>query len=295
MTIKTVSFNSFISGKKLAVLGAVHGNEKAGTIGINKVISEIESEKIEILKGKVTFVPITNVKAYDANQRFIDRDLNRLLYPKESPQVNEDYVGNIICPILDDTDVLLDIHSYQAKGGAFAFIGTTNNDELEYCHNLGVTDFVYGWSDAFGGSDEQKDPRESMGTTEYARTKGAIGVTVECGQHLNENNPQIAYETIINALCYLGIIDKKHQIVKNDKFTYVKMKDVFYQKKAGSLIDGLKHYSYFEEGQVIANYDDGSQVKAPYDGYVILPCQKEVGKSWFYFGVATDKPLSANS
>ena len=290
MAIKVVSFSSLSSGKNFTVLGCVHGNEKSGNGGITKVISKIESGEIEIKSGKVTFVPITNIEAYKQNKRFVDRDLNRNLYPKDNPKCNEDFVANILCPILDETDILLDIHSYASQGGAFAFIGNSNESELEYCHNLGVNNFVYGWADAFGSSDKTKNTKESMGTTEYARSKGAIGVTVECGQHKNENNEKIAYETIINALVYLDIIDSKHSLKKDEEFSYVKMKEVFYLEKPSKSEDGLKHYSYFEKGKVIAKYDDGEEIISPYDGYVILPNKKEVGQTWFYFGVKTEKP-----
>jgi hypothetical protein len=52
-------------GPRLIVTGAVHGNETAGTQGIRRVLAEIDSSDIEIVRGSVTFVPVCNPLAYN--------------------------------------------------------------------------------------------------------------------------------------------------------------------------------------------------------------------------------------
>jgi N-alpha-acetyl-L-2,4-diaminobutyrate deacetylase len=42
------------------------------------------------------------------------------------PTDNEDLVGNMLCRLLREHDVLLDIHSFRSKGGSFAFTSYLN-------------------------------------------------------------------------------------------------------------------------------------------------------------------------
>lgn len=66
---KTISYHSIEPGPRLLVLGAVHGNETAGTKGIQRVLSEIDAKTLDLVAGSVTFVPITNPLAYERGQR----------------------------------------------------------------------------------------------------------------------------------------------------------------------------------------------------------------------------------
>ena len=60
------------SGVNVLILGAIHGNETAGPKAINRLISEIESGKIKLLKGKLVLVPVCNVEANKKDVRSID-------------------------------------------------------------------------------------------------------------------------------------------------------------------------------------------------------------------------------
>ena len=90
LPFQSISFTAVLPGKRLLILGAVHGNEVAGTHGIRRVIDEIESGALEILHGTVTFVPITNPMAYALKRRVGDRNLNRNLAPTDMPTEFED-------------------------------------------------------------------------------------------------------------------------------------------------------------------------------------------------------------
>ena len=58
------------------VMGAIHGNEKCGTIAIDRVMSEIDSGHLKIVKGQGDLpIPIANPKAYELDQRYFERNL----------------------------------------------------------------------------------------------------------------------------------------------------------------------------------------------------------------------------
>jgi predicted deacylase len=126
------SFRALHPGPRLIVLGAVHGNEIAGTRAIERVLAEIDSGTLPIVRGTVTFVPVTNPLAYRTGQRIGERNLNRNLRPNLEPRDNEDRIANVLCPLLAQHDVLLDLHSFQAPGEPFAMLGPPDNTgELE--------------------------------------------------------------------------------------------------------------------------------------------------------------------
>jgi predicted deacylase len=77
-TLRSHSIRALQPGPRFIVLGAVHGNEIAGTRAIERVLSEIDSGSLRIVRGTVTFVPVTNPLAYRNGQRIGDRNLTQL-------------------------------------------------------------------------------------------------------------------------------------------------------------------------------------------------------------------------
>ena len=191
MTVKIVTYRALEPGPALTALGAVHGNERCGTQATGRLIAAIDNGAVTLKRGTLRLVPIVNPRAYREGVRFVERNLNRFLFPKDAKNHYEDYLDPIVCELLDKTDVLLDLHSYASHGGPFIFLGTPDAKEIAYATDLGVADFVHGWTEAFG-SDKARDGRESQGTTEYARAKGALAITLECGHHHNADAPDSA-------------------------------------------------------------------------------------------------------
>ena len=90
----SVHYAAVQPGPRLIVLGAVHGNEVCGRLGILRVIDDLNSGRTRLLSGSVTFVPVTNPLAYNKVQRAGDRNLNRNLAPTDAPQEFEDHIAN---------------------------------------------------------------------------------------------------------------------------------------------------------------------------------------------------------
>ncbi len=285
--IKKVSFTALNEGPNLLVLGAVHGNEYCGTTAINQVIEQFQSGDYELLRGSVTFIPICNPKAYELKQREVERNLNRHLYPKSVKKFYEDHIDPILCSELEKADYLLDLHSYQSQGGPFVFLSGADKIEEEFARSLGVDHFVCGWSEAFGSGTEktQESVNASMGTTEYARQFKAKAVTLECGHHHNDDNPDIGKKAIISALKHLSLIGGKPLINSNNQQYCVRMSKVFYKEKPGSWTKTWQNFDKIEKGEDFIVYDDGTKICADQSGYLILPKSfAEVGQDWVYFG-----------
>jgi predicted deacylase len=295
MTVKVVTYHALEPGIALTVLGAVHGNERCGAEAIGRLIADVDNGVVILKRGTLQLVPVANPKAYLGRVRFVERNLNRYLYPKEERLRYEDHLDPILCGLLDRTDVLLDLHSYTSQGGPFIFLGGHNAEELTYAKALGVSDFVCGWTEAFGGSNGSK---ESQGTTEYARTKGALAVTLECGHHDNADAVEIGYRAILLAMVHMDMLDAEttaalrlHRESSPDKQRLVRMKSVYRREEGAFLSRQWKHFDCVSKGEAMAVLANGKILPAPEDGFIVLPKDKaSTAEEWFYFGTETAFP-----
>ena len=315
--LRVHQFHGLRPGPRLLVLGAVHGNETAGTQGIHRVVAELDQGALRIARGCVTFVPVTNPLAHQLGRRMGDRNLNRNLGPSAVPQDFEDRIANVLCPLLDSHDALLDLHSFQGAGEAFVMIGPENNtDELEpFAHaadeerlarHLGVRRVVDGWLSVYErgvarrreraqriGTALDADPSYGVGTTEYMRSRGGWSMTLECGQHADPQAPQVAYTAIRQALALLGLADLPLAPPRTDH-EVLRLVEVIDRLHADDRF--VREWASFDPvraGEPIGVRADGHIVAAPADGRIVFPNSKaEPGHEWFYFAQASGRALA---
>jgi len=292
--IKSVSFSGLESGPKFLVLGSVHGNEKCGAYAIQRILKEFDDGQLVMKKGSVTFVPICNPRAFDADTRFIERNLNRYMVPQQNPTTYEAKIGNILCPLLENCDVLLDLHSYTAGGDPFAIVGTFNPKEYAFAACLGAAAVLTEWEEAHDAShkknDEPVNPDEAIGMTGYARRCGAIAVLIECGQHKDAASTEAAYRAVRNALTFLGLVTTDVS-TKTAPAKRVSVKKVFYRGEGGSFTKPWKHMESVKKGEIIAKDENNAPVTIPDDGYLIMPYEATpAGTEWFYWGQEKPTP-----
>src|SRR6202008_3796057 len=176
-------------------------------------------DRLQLLRGQLTMVPVANPLARRRMQREGERNLNRLFQPTAPGVEPADYearITDLLCPLLDAHDVLLDLHSFQSAGEAFAMIGPRDNsgtlepfarafEEGQLAFHLGTPRVVEGWLDIYaagleqGAGGQQADEGEvafGKGTNEYMRSRGGYGVPLECGQHQDPAAPEVAHRAI---------------------------------------------------------------------------------------------------
>ena len=263
------------------------------------------------MRGRLTMVPVTNPLAYAMRRRTGDRNLNRKLAPTDTPREYEDHVANWLCPLLAQHEVLLDLHSFRSPGAPFVMVGPQDNrGALEpFAHaareealalRLGVQRAVDGWLGTyaagaarraefgrFTGVELDTDPRYGIGTTEYMRSLGGWSLTLECGQHDDPAAPDVAYRAIVNTLAHLKLIDAPDP-APAARMEGLRLCDVVPRLHAGDAF--VREWTSFDPvhaGQPIARRHDGTEVRAPRDGYVVFPnVAAEVGNEWFYLAQA---------
>jgi predicted deacylase len=309
--LATHSFHGLAPGPRLLVLGAVHGNEVCGAKAIAQILKDMNSGQLTIERGSVTFVPVTNPLAYQLKRRTGDRNLNRNMAPSAIPQDFEDRIANVLCPLLDSHEVLLDLHSFHTGGAPFVMIGPQNNrGPLEpFCHAeaemqlalcTGAPRIVEGWLDTYSRGVARRaaapmptgttraqtlvtNPNYGVGTTEYMRSRGGYGVTLECGQHDDPQAVDVARHAILQTLALLGMIDRPLQ-ASPDEREILRLVDVFDREHVGdSFPREWRSFDAVKAGEVIGTRHSGEQLKAPHDGFVVFPNPRgEPGQEWFY-------------
>ncbi|MBA4326823.1 MAG: succinylglutamate desuccinylase [Polaromonas sp.] len=309
--LPTHTFHGLAPGPKLLVLGAVHGNEVCGAKAITQLLQDIHNGQLSIERGTVTFVPITNPMAHQLKQRTGERNLNRNMAPSAIPQDFEDRIANVLCPLLEAHEVLLDLHSFHTGGAPFVMIGPQNNSgplepfsqaeaEMQLALCTGAPRIVEGWLDTYArgvsrraaapvaaGSTRAQtlvtNPNYGVGTTEYMRSRGGYGVTLECGQHDDPQAVQVARRAIEQTLALLKMVTLPVEAMPAER-EILRLVDVTDRGHAGdSFAREWRSFDPVKAGEIIGTRHSGAEVKAPHDGFVVFPNPRaEPGQEWFY-------------
>ena len=313
--LRSVSYRGLAPGPRLLVLGAVHGNETCGTQAITQLIAELDAGALAIARGTVTFVPITNPLAYRLGQRVGDRNLNRNMAPSAIPQDFEDCIANQLCPLLDAHDALLDLHSFHTGGAPFVMIGPQNNQgtlepfahadqEMQLALHTGPHRIVEGWLDTYARGVQRRaaapaaplassssraqsrvtDPNYGVGTTEYMRSRGGYGVTLECGQHDDPQAVQVARHAILQTLALLGLAALPLAPEPAER-EILRLVDVMDREHASdSFSRAWRSFDAVSAGEIIGVRESGDEIRAQADGFVVFPNPNApAGQEWFYF------------
>ena len=310
--LRAHQFAGLDPGPRLIVLGAVHGNETCGTRAIERVLADIDGGVLCIERGLLTLVPVANPLAYAKGERRGERNLNRRLLPSDAPAEYEDRIANVLCPWLAAHDVLLDLHSFASPGRPFVMRGPADNAgplepfahaaaEGRFAAHLGPSRIVEGWMAAYAqgaarrrtlGLLDDADPSYGIGTTEYMRSQGGYGVTLECGQHGDAAAPEVGYRAIRQAIALLGLADTL-LAPPPAEFERLRLTEVVdRQHEADRFVRPWRSFDAVHAGEHVGERHDGTAVIARADGHIVFPDVNALpGHEWFYFAEASERPL----
>jgi succinylglutamate desuccinylase len=318
--LKAHTYHGLRPGHRLIVTGAVHGNETAGTRAIERVLDDLARGEFEIVRGSATFVPVCNPLAYAKGQRAGERNLNRRLAPTRAPTEYEDHVANVLCPLLATHEVLLDLHSFRSPGRPFVLRGPADNQgslepfaheekETQLAAHVGPNRVVEGWMSAYALGIERRraraaagdtaaaaaieDPSYGIGTTEYMRSQGGWGITLECGQHDDPLAPEVGYRAIRQTLALLQLADLPLEPPQRP-FECLRLASVVDRHAQGdAFAQEWKSFDALAAGDLVARRADGTEVRAPEAGYIVFPdASARPGHEWFYFARASERPIA---
>jgi uncharacterized protein len=251
------------AGPVLGLTAAVHGNELNGLPVIQRIFSNIDPQQ---LRGTLVGVPVVNIPAYLANQRyFIDgADLNRLMPGKADGNVSQIYAYRILKKLVRHFEYLLDLHT--------ASMGRINSYYIRANLDHPVTARLAELQNAEiivnnAGAD---------GTLRSAAADlGIHAITVEAGdpQRFQKGMIRSAITGAFNVMRYLDMIDEP--IVEPDEPAVVCQHSYWLYTNAGGLLEVFpKITDRVRQGERIALVrnvfgDVIRQYFAPEDGIVV--------------------------
>ena len=314
-SLRIHTFASLTPGPRLLVVGGVHGDEISGTLGIERILGELDAGTLQLQRGELTLVPVANPLARRRLQREGERNLNRLFRPSEQPVDYEARITNALAPLIARHEVLLDLHSFQSEGEAFAMIGPRDNtgtlepfarsfEEGQLALHIGTPVVVEGWLDIYaahlaqraGGTPADEAALDfGRGTNEYIRSRGGYGVTLECGQHLDPQAPEVAWRAIRRALALLGMAALPPGLAGAPAQAPRLLRLAGVTDRLHEEDSFVRDWATFDEvqrGEPIGMRHDGTLVSAPDDGFIVFPNAVALpGTEWFYFAHPSDRQL----
>lgn len=252
MTDEFIKFEGKESGPTSVVIVGVHGDEKCGVIALKNILPDLKIDR-----GAVWF-GFGNPRAIDANQRFVERNLNRMfcdyLLTPEDKNSYEYGRAQFIKTYLSQATALLDIHaSPTPKSQPFTICEKNADGIVEFLPvNLRVSGF---------------DKNEPGGTDYYMNKIGGVGICVECGFYNDPASAQRAEEAIITFLKARGHLPNDQ--VRNKQ----RQIDIYHLYKTKTSNFKLSRpFSDFEKinkGQLIG-IDGGKAITAERDGIILF-------------------------
>ncbi|MDX1912973.1 MAG: succinylglutamate desuccinylase/aspartoacylase family protein [Saprospiraceae bacterium] len=215
-------FEGARKGPLVLVITALHGNEPAGVTALQLVLealmveAQVKGDEFEFY-GKIVGY-IGNLAAYQDNQRFIERDLNRvwrpdfvaesLQMPYENRQAEYRETADLYetihaeCASAESADLIfLDLHTTSAEGGIFS-IPTDEHRSLLLARALGAP-AIMGLQKSIEGT-LLKFAAEGGFSTPTPRC-----VAFEAGQHESPQSVHRAAAAIVRCLRTVGCMGEE--------------------------------------------------------------------------------------
>jgi succinylglutamate desuccinylase len=177
-------YGTGLPGPLLLVVGGMHGNEPAGILAARRVLDRLADGCLP-LRGRLVAVR-GNLSALEQDQRYLERDLNRIWSTKQVEQVRrgdpdrdrpEERELRELLAVLDSEmagsyrpSVVLDLHSASADGPPFSIVSDTlQNRRLAFALPIPV---ILGLEEMIDGT-----------LLDYLGSRGYAAVSVEGGRH----------------------------------------------------------------------------------------------------------------
>lgn len=257
-------------GKRIMILGGVHGFERTGIILVEKMIDMFQKDEINLLKGSV-ILALGNEPAIELNQRWVKPgdDLNRFFSKERLENLSDNsYESNrarkLAEVMKEEADVLIDIHSTNTPSRPF--LACENEPEHYGIHkwfnaDTVITDPEYILSDGFYST-----------TDEYMNACGGIGICFETGYGVDTSAVDKVLESVLSILVDQGMIEYNlniDNITDRDVYRmYARIdltKEGFRYKKGF----GKGDFESVEKGQIIGFHGEKA-LESPISGIILL-------------------------
>lgn len=284
------------TGPTVVLVGALHGNEPAGRLAIQRVFERLDPARV---RGRV--VGLTgNRRAFAAQLRYLERDLNRdwtaealaSLLARESEGLEGEDLEQLellraLRSEIDDTDgpvTFLDLHTMSGPGAPFACMADVlRNRRIAFDLPLTV---VLGLEEVIEGS--------LLG---YLCDAGHVGVAVEGGQHQDpasiDRLEAAAWMTLVSA----GVVDRSdapamsasgQELFRSSTLeaslpsvVEIRHRHVCQDDDGFEMRPGWRSFQGLHKGEVVAS-DHRGEIRAPHRGLMLLPRYQGSGSDGYF-------------
>lgn len=243
-----------VSGKTVAVLAGIHGNEKAGVTALHKAISSLQ-----ITGGIVHFI-IGNPRALAENVRFTEMNLNRAFIrgPLKYPELETTYErerAKELMPLLDTCDALLDLHTVK-NPKTVPFI-ISESAYFPIAEKFPLPIISSGWNSIEPGS-----------TDYYMSTNSKPALCLECGYH----EDPVAITRAENGIrIFLQIMGNIEASLPLPTYTQKRIDaiDVYLTKQSFTRCRDFSDFETVSKDELVGK-DASHEFRMPYDGIIIF-------------------------
>ncbi|NNA93988.1 M14 family metallopeptidase [Pseudomonas gessardii] len=186
------SFDSGKPGPHVLIMALTHGNEVSGAIAVDTLLRN----GVRPRQGRLS-LGFANIEAYQRFDpqdidaaRFIDEDMNRVWLPatldgpRDSAELRR---ARELRPLIDNVDLLLDIHSMHEESPPLMMCGACAKG-LAFAQSLGVPATIV----ADAGHANGQRMRDYGGFGDAASHKNAL--LIETGQHFSKKSEYVALD-----------------------------------------------------------------------------------------------------
>jgi len=290
-------------GPTLIAVGGLHGNEPAGVEVLRAVLGRLREHNAPV-RGEVVGL-IGNLRALAARRRFLARDMNRLWTPARlealmptDPWTTPTTDGAELAEMIELSGELdrtiaaargavfaIDLHTTSAPGMPFVVIGETPA-ERAFAAQLPLPAVV--------GIEAQVDGL----LTRHLAAKGCVTMRIEGGQTDSPDAATQLEAAVTLALIASGCVADAalpqagaarellaHARGSLPPLIEVTMRHEVKPEHEFRMEPGFANLHRTSAGTLLAR-DRRGEIRAPYDGYVVLPLYQQQGGDGFFYGRA---------
>ena len=252
-----------------------HGNEVIGLQTVNLFLEKVIKTN---LSAPFTFaVMLNNIKAFEANERFIDKDLNRSFQLKNSPKgiINTELTKKYeygrarqIEEVIRDLKpkFIIDLHQTSAETLSPFFVAPEDGHLISMAHILSPEWPIVCF-------DDRGFSREGHTLSEFARSEKIPVLVIEISQ--NGFDLSLA-RSMCEKLFYLNF-ERLIQPKPSTETVYYKITHQLTKKTEGAeLLPGLVNLQQVSDGEMLGLTAEGNELTSPANGLLIFP---KYGKS----------------
>lgn len=281
-------------GPTLVCVGGVHGNEPAGVLALERVVASLAKRGLGC--GRLVGV-VGNVGALNQGKRYIDRDLNRLWWPRLSghapgldgvPACHEEWekarLNVLLADVLGEAPrrhYLMDLHTTSSPSAPFAIAGCS-----ELCRDFAEVfelPIVLGLERQLGNT-----------LIDHFIDRGWTAVALEAGQHQDPCSIAFHESLLWSALQELGCVEEDppapvleaRLAIRRVLRRVPKAVQVLYRHPVRTgdgfrMEDGLENLQFVSEGQPLARDSEGV-ITSPASGRLLMPLYQPQGEDGFF-------------